>query len=241
MVTVSEHYRNLLSGYYTWMSGGALSKIEENRQFFQIHNIAPRLSKTAVDLGAGSGFQSIPLAETGFKVISFDLSQDLLDELDNRKNQLDIKTIHDNIVNFSTYLSDPVELIVCMGDTLTHLESFDLVDSLFLKVHRMLEKGGCFVMTFRDLTAPLKELDRFIPVKSDGNTIFTCFLEYENDHVKVHDLVYSKENGMWTFKKSFYLKLRIPIDWVTGCLLNIGFQIEISANTKGLITVIARK
>ncbi|VVB85358.1 Methyltransferase domain protein [uncultured archaeon] len=236
MASVPEHYESLLSGFYTWMSGGASPKIEENRQFFAMHKIVPRLSKTAVDLGSGPGFQSIPLAEKGFKVISFDLSQKLLDELENSKNQLDIITIHDDIVNFSTHLSNPVELIVCMGDTLTHLESFDKADSLFKEVHAVLEKDGRFVMTFRDLTTPMKELDRFIPVKSDENTIFTCFLEYENQHVKVHDLVYTKDNGVWTFKKSFYRKLRIPMEWVTERLGNIGFQIEISENARGLIT-----
>lgn len=241
MATVPEHYEKLLSGFYTWMSGGALPKIEENRQFLEMYDIVPRHSKTAVDLGSGPGFQSIPLAERGYKVISVDLSQKLLDELENRKNHLDIKTIHDDIINFSSHLSHPVELVVCMGDTLTHLESFEMVDSLFQKVHAALEKEGRFVITFRDLTAQMKELDRFIPVKSDENTIFLCFLEYEDLQVKVHDLIYTKENGVWTFKKSFYRKLRIPLDRVTDRLRNIGFQIEISRNSGGFITVIAKK
>ncbi len=38
----------------------------------------------------------------------------------------------------------------------------------------------------------LTELDRFIPVKSDGSKIFTCFLEYEKETVKVHDIIYER-------------------------------------------------
>lgn len=241
MVTVSEHYECLLADFYLWMFGNAQSRIEENRQFFKQHNIYPYLSKIVVDLGSGPGFQSIPLAEKGFKVISIDLSQKLLDELENRKNQLPIRIIHDDMINFSKHLSSPVELIICMGDALTHIESFDLIESLFKKAYKALENGGHFVMTFRDLTESLNELDRFIPVKSDENTIFTCFLEYENDHVKVHDLIYTKENDMWTFKKSYYRKLRIPMNWTIDHLLSIGFQIEASDNTRGLITIIAKK
>lgn len=56
-----------------------------------------------------------------------------------------------------------------------------------------LEAGGRFVLTFRDLTFELKELDRFIPLRSGADAIFSCFLEYEAEHVKVHDLVYTRK------------------------------------------------
>ena len=51
-----------------------------------------------------------------------------------------------------------------------------------------LERGGRFVITYRDLSREALELDRFIPVRSDDTTILTCFLEYEPETVKVHDL-----------------------------------------------------
>ena len=70
MAIVSEHYENLLADYYSWMCGSAEMKIAENRHFFQSHNVAPELSKNVIDLGAGSGFQSIPLEEVGFQVIA---------------------------------------------------------------------------------------------------------------------------------------------------------------------------
>ena len=53
------------------------------------------------------------------------------------------------------------------------------------------------LITFRDLSSELTELDRLIPVRSDENTIFTCFLEYELETVKVHDIVYNRNQGKW--------------------------------------------
>lgn len=48
-----------------------------------------------------------------------------------------------------------------MGDTLTHLDSFEKVKSLFADTFRCLEKGGKFVLTFRDLIPELKGTDRW--------------------------------------------------------------------------------
>ena len=101
-----------------------------------------------------------------------------------------------------------------MVDTLLHLPSKNAVSTLLAKVHAALEAGGKLIVTFRDLSKELAELDRFIPVRSDADTIFTCFLEYEPDTVKVHDLVYRRQNSGWVLHKSFYRKLRLAEQWL---------------------------
>ncbi len=128
-----------------------------------------------------------------------------------------------------------------MGDTLTHLDSFEKVKSLFADVYQSLEAEGKFVLAFRDLVPELKGLDRFIPVKSDSETIFTCFLEYEPEHVKVNDMIYTKSQDGWKLDVSCYSKLRIPMEWVRRELSDLGFTIGLCENNKGMVTVIAGK
>jgi hypothetical protein len=128
-----------------------------------------------------------------------------------------------------------------MGDTLTHLETKEDVNQLFEGIYNHLEKEGKFILTYRDLSFELEELERFIPVKSDDSRIFTCFLEYEEEKVKVHDLIYEKENNDWNLKTSFYRKLRLPTDWVIDQLKEKGFLIKHSSSDKGLTTLIATK
>jgi hypothetical protein len=116
-----------------------------------------------------------------------------------------------------------------------------MVSLLFKKVFAALEPGGKFVITFRDLSHELKEIDRFLQVRSDYNTIFTCFLEYEPEHVKVHDIVYRKADGKWDMFKSFYRKLRLSKKWVEENLIKCGFKIKLSDFENGFITIIAQK
>ncbi len=139
----------------------------------------------------------------------------------------------DDILNFASHCPESVELCVCMGDTLTHLDSFEKVKSLFADVYNSLEAGGKFVLTFRDLVPELKDVDRLIPVKSDPETIFTCLLEYETEHVKVSDMIYTKRRDKWKLDVSCYRKLRIPIEWVrmelSGLVLLLVFVKTIKA------------
>jgi hypothetical protein len=128
-----------------------------------------------------------------------------------------------------------------MGDTLTHLNTRQEVQSLVSRVYKTLEARGRFILTFRDLEYELKELERFIPVRSDANTIFTCFLEYEKNHVKVHDLIYERTNQQWRLKKSYFRKLRLSPQWTKDILLAAGFKIEIFDDHAGMVIMIARK
>ena len=102
MADVKTHYDNLLAPYYSWIFGGSEQKLRENRNFFSNHGIQPVLSGVAMDLGAGCGFQSIPLAEAGFKVIAIDISHVLLADLKKSAGNLPIETIEDNLQIFSS-------------------------------------------------------------------------------------------------------------------------------------------
>ncbi|MFM2313305.1 MAG: hypothetical protein RLZZ04_2581 [Cyanobacteriota bacterium] len=241
MATVKQHYTNVLADVYSWMLGGFDFALGKNTEFFRTQNISPQASGIAIDLGAGCGFQSIPLANLGFSVTAIDLDQKLLNELKVNASNLDITTIQDDLINFEQYVDNQAELIVCMTDTLLHLESKEKVSTLLQKIYVSLENKGKLIITYRDLSQELSELDRFIPLRNDEQTIFTCFLEFEPDAVKVHDLVYQKDHNGWKLNKSFYRKLRLSQQWVDRQLKDAGFnQIEFEVN-HGLICVIATK
>jgi 2-polyprenyl-3-methyl-5-hydroxy-6-metoxy-1,4-benzoquinol methylase len=241
MPTVEEHYSRLLSDVYSWMYGGWDAALARYTQFFESRGIEPRASKRAVDLGAGCGFQAIPLARLGFSVTAIDIDRKLLSELEQHAHGEDIETVCADIRDFRRHAPQPAELVVCMVDTLLHLDSQADVAQLAAEVFSALERGGTFIATFRDFTVETKELERFIPVRSDDKTVFTCFLEFEPETVKVHDLVHRRVDGHWNFAKSFYRKLRLPTDWVVVTLRDAGFgQVETGLD-RGLVVVTATK
>jgi SAM-dependent methyltransferase len=241
MPTVAEHYTRLLADVYSWMYGGWDAALARYTAFFQAHGIEPHGGKRAIDLGAGCGFQAIPLARRGFSVIAIDLDCKLLAELEQHKGGEEIETVCADILDFRRHAPKTAELVVCMVDTLLHLDSQAAVARLLSNVFAVLEPDGTFIATFRDFTVETKELDRFIPVRSDDNTIFTCFLEFEPDTVKVHDLVHRRVDGRWDFAKSYYRKLRLPTAWVVNTLREAGFAHVETGLDRGLVVVTAKK
>ena len=241
MATVEEHYNRVLADVYSWMYGGWDAQLTRYTEFFAVRAIAPRASKRAIDLGAGCGFQAIPLARLGFEVKAIDLDRKLLAELTKHAAGLRIETICADIVEFRRHAPQSAELIVCMVDTLLHLTTQEAVARLADDVFAALAPAGTFIATFRDFTVETKELERFIPVRSDERTVFTCFLEFEPDTVKVHDLVHKRVDGHWNFAKSFYRKLRLPTDWVVRTLRGAGFGHVETSLDRGLVVVTAKK
>lgn len=143
------------------------------------HN--PSNGLAAVDLGAGFGMHSIPLARRGYSVVAIDCSLKLLEALREYAKTLPIHVVEEDLLAFQKHLSAKVHLILCMGDTLTHLPDRESVARLFFLAAESLHGGGMFIITFRDYTAPLVGDERFTPVRSDKDRILTCFLEYSPD------------------------------------------------------------
>lgn len=241
MPSVEEHYEKLLAPYYSWIHGGAERQLNAYREFFGKHAVQPRGCGVVLDLGAGPGFQSIPLAELGFQVIAIDISRELLDELRQRAGGLSIVAIRDDLLRFTRHSPPQTELIVCMGDTLTHLHTRADVRRLIIDAGSRLAIGGRLFLGFRDMSIAAKDLERFIAVRSDAQRIFTCFLEYEEEHVRVHDLVYERCEDRWVLRKSFYRKLRIATDWLQKQIEKVGLGIEHLEVHNGMTTLIAGK
>ena len=208
-MTVKDHYDKHLGNFYSWMIGNFLEKQLEQEVFFSENNIKPSASKVAFDLGAGHGLQAVSLAKLGFSVKAVDFNDQLLKELQTNKLGYDIDVIKSDLLLFLKNEKGKAGAIVCMGDTLTHLESISQVEQLVHNCSNLLIPKGKIIFSFRDLTTELKNVERFFAVKSDESRILTCFLEYFQDYVLVHDILYEKENGTWKQKVSVYPKLRI--------------------------------
>ncbi|MBS0630436.1 MAG: class I SAM-dependent methyltransferase [Verrucomicrobia bacterium] len=240
MSSVQAHYDQLLGPVYTWMAGGWNAALARNCALLDSLGLATWPRGTAVDLGCGSGFQTIPLADAGFDVLALDLCASLLAELRTRAGARSIHTVQGDLLNFPAHLTGNAALIVCMGDTLTHLPSVGAVAALIHCAAACLAPGGRLVLGFRDLaTHELQGPQRFIPVRSEPVRIFTCFLDYRPDHVEVSDLIHTRNGDQWQLASSTYRKLRLTAAQVGALLTTAGLTLEHSSTEQGAVRLVA--
>lgn len=239
---VARHYEQLLAEHYTWMTGKSFAdKVDEQRTMLDSIGFVRGVHGTAVDLGCGPGFQSIALAQLGYsRVVAVDTSRALLDELRSYIGDLPVHAMHADLRAIERLVAPAsAELIVCMGDTLTHLQSRTDVSALLAATYRALVPGDSLVLAFRDLSRPLTGLDRFIPVRGDADKFMMCVLDYEPETVIVSDLIHERDQGGWKLRKSSYRKLRIGAASLRNELVELGFSISRDEPAGGLHVIVA--
>lgn len=241
MRSAQAHYDTHLGPVYAWMVGGVDGAIERGAAELQQLGIMQSDGGLAVDLGAGFGTHAIALARRGFKVLAIDSCAALLDELRAQQGDLPIETVKGDLHSFRRHLSRQPELILCMGDTITHLEDDASVTSLIETAAAALGTGGRFVTTFRDYSNVLRAEQRFIPVRSDDKRILTCFLEYGVSRVNVHDILHELSDDAWRLSVSAYQKLRISPEWLVEVMERSGFRIGRRAGSSGMVCLIAQR
>jgi hypothetical protein len=69
----------------------------------------------------------------------------------------------------------------------------------------------------------------------------TCFLEYAEHEVMVHDVLNEKEQDQWRQKISSYPKLRLPPEWVESMLMELGLEVRRDTSAGGMARIVGTK
>ena len=236
-----EHYDNHLASFYAWMAGDFDTAKLSFESWLKQKQISPASTKVAIDLGAGHGIQTATLASLGFQVTAIDFSKHLLNELSTNCTDNKVAIQIDDIRNVANYKHLNPELIICWGDTLTHLETNQDAEQLLKACFDTLIIDGLLLLSFRNYSEALIGNQRFIPVKSDENRILTCVLDYEDEYVTVTDLLHQKQAGKWEQYVSSYKKLRLDVQKVLHLLTGMGMQIITHEQFNRMETIVALK
>ena len=240
-MTTKEHYDKHLGNFYSWMVGDFETKQHEFQIFLKHNGIIPSSSKNAIDLGAGHGIQSVALAKLGFNVTAIDFSQQLIDELKVNANGLNIEILNKDIRKIKQMGNKEPELIICCGDTISHLDNKKEINNLISDIASILIVGGKILFSFRDYSTKLIGNSRFIHVKSDETKILTCILDYGKDIVRVTDLLNEKTETGWNQKVSSYNKVRIKTNEIAKLIEANGLKIQLNNVINRMTNIIALK
>ena len=172
--------------------------------------------KTVLDVGAATGNLTAYLSSQGYEVTAIDLSERLIAKAAEKGvtvQQLNMLAI-DELPMFDN--------IVCIGNTLPHLDSKTSVQLFLQKAYRQFTQGGKLVLQ-------LVNFQKYF-AQQQGDYLGNLPL-IENDKVKFERYYYLNEEGKIRFKtilddtiKNEELLQPIFADQLTQWLTQIGFQ-----------------
>lgn len=226
---VREHYDTLLAPIYSWTLGDFDARVAASCELLQgllrdsRDSGAPQRPGRALDLGCGTGVQTLALARLGYRVTGVDFSVVMLDEYRARTRGLEVTAIEADLTRFDA--GEGHAVAVCFGDTVSHLASWDDVRGFFANVHRSLEPSGHFFVASRDHSRVYRGDERFLLVRADATTTLTCVLEDEGEHVRVTDVVHARAAEGCSMNVSSYRKLRVSPASLRVALQACGFDV----------------
>jgi 2-polyprenyl-3-methyl-5-hydroxy-6-metoxy-1,4-benzoquinol methylase len=241
---VRTHYDDHLGPIYGWMIGDFTRALAAARDELRAVGVASGRGRSAVDLGAGPGAHALTLAGMGYDVTAIDTCAVLLDELRAHASSHGhaVTAVHGDLLDMRRHCRGAHDVILCMGDTLTHLASLDAAERLFDEVAAALAPGGLFVATFRDYSGPPRRgAERVIPVRQDDRRRLTCVLEYTDLAVVVHDVVHERTAAGWSLRVSSYRKLRLAPEWAGMALGQRGLIVRLESGAAGMARLVAAR
>ena len=239
--TAKEHYDNHLASFYAWMSGDFDQNRKEFQSFLERNKLKPGSTRSALDLGAGHGIQSIALSAIGFSVTAVDFNDALLHSIRSRHNGDSIALVNGDIRDIKRFAHLKPELIVCWGDTITHLDSVQEIEIFIRDCAEILMPNGRLLVSFRDNAEEPEGLRKYIPVRNDDDRILTCILEYEKEKVGVTDLLYERNGNGWELKVSSYKKIRLSVQNLSAIMERNELTVTFSETENGLRQLIAER
>jgi 2-polyprenyl-3-methyl-5-hydroxy-6-metoxy-1,4-benzoquinol methylase len=235
-----QHYEALLGDVYEWYVAAHGSPFEHARAWLDRHDLWT--GTRYLDLGAGFGMHVMPLVEAGKTVTAVDFDATLLTRLrallDARG--LDASLHRADLMDFVRDARPSWDVVLCLGDTLTHLAESADVRTLLERSAQLLAPEGRLALSYRDSTDfSATGVSRFIEVARDARRTMHCLLEpIDAEHLRVTDIVTDVLPEGPRTRISDYVKLRLSRDAVASWAREVGLTPFVEDTSRGLVTQI---
>jgi SAM-dependent methyltransferase len=125
-----------------------------------LKNFITEEMKTAVDLGCGTGNDSIALSLNGLAVDGFDLSGDMIKTANENASKYGVKInfYNKSIDNIPVIFHDKYDFAVSLGNSIANVEKKYLLKS-FKKIFDILKPGSLFIIQILNFHALKKKPD----------------------------------------------------------------------------------
>ena len=102
---------------------------------------------TLVEIGCGTGTGTMLLHEKGYNMIGIDLSQEMLEIAESKKEEEDIVYVLQDATNLQ--LPYAVPAMVSIGDSMNYITDYGDFTKVFERVNEYLEDDGVFVFDLK--------------------------------------------------------------------------------------------
>ncbi len=174
-----------------------------------------------LELACGSGEITIALAKLGYSMYGTDLSQEMIDEAQEKEGSELVQWEALDMVQLS--LDKKYDSILCYCDSLNYVVQNQDVITVFEKVYACLEDGGVFLFDIHSLDREVEFAEEYIEEGFLDDVAYQWTIRHE-DHFLYHSFTFYDANGKLE-QEQHVQKVHNPL-WVKEQLERIGFDVS---------------
>jgi SAM-dependent methyltransferase len=136
--------------------------------------------KNAIDIGCGTGADSIALARNGLKVTGYDTSKKMLQKarLNSKQKNLRIRYFNSPVQNIDAHNHSKFDIVVSLGNAIANI-SPAVLNKIIRKVYKLLKPGGSFVFQILNYDSVRKADKRIVNITRGKGNMFIRFYDFE--------------------------------------------------------------
>ncbi len=174
-----------------------------------------------LELACGSGEITIALAKLGYSMYGTDLSQEMIDEAQEKEGSELVQWEALDMVQLP--MDKKYDSILCYCDSLNYVVQNQDVLTVFEKVYACLEDGGAFLFDIHSLDREVEFAEEYIEEGFLDDVAYQWTIRHE-DHFLYHSFTFYDANGKLE-QEQHVQKVHNPL-WVKEQLERIGFIVS---------------
>lgn len=180
-----------------------------------------------LDIGCASGGHAIALVKRGYACTGIDPSRPLIDAARSRAEGIPIppEFLEGGSGDLAALFTDRrFRLMLCLGNTLPHLESLADVDSFLVDCARFLEPGGAIVIQLLNYSVLLRDKPASLPMIEVGRWRFERHYDYLAGAIAFSTILTELRTGAASFGSTRLLPVRPAV--LEAVMEKAGLRVE---------------
>lgn len=139
-----------------------------------------------LDLAAGTGNYSIAMAKMGYSVTAVDLDKEMVNRI-KEKNCEEGTNVNAMVMDMNSVdsIKEKFDLIICIGNSLVHLDNKEDINNLITKLYKLLNENGILIIQIVNYDRIIEKDIKELPLiqRQDKGVTFVRNYERENDKI----------------------------------------------------------
>lgn len=159
----------------------------------------------AIDLGSGTGLDSIALTLAGHKVLAVEPSVKMIEKakLNAENYKAELNFLESAIHNIPTNYNEKFNVAVSLGNTFANVEG-SVIYTTIQRIYELLSWGGSCLIHILNYSLLIERQERIVSIKQNDTKTFVRFYDFFNGQINFNILQYlnvnPKEHSLITTK-----------------------------------------